>query len=376
MFIIYRYLLRQFTQIFLICFLSLMGLYVVVDAFQHLESFSAYSKTQGSLIGVMVEYYAYDSLEFFDRTSGMIAMLAAMFTVTWLQRHQEMTALMAAGVSKLRIVKPLIIAAITVSLAAAANREVVIPQVREQLARDSSDLGGLSARNLEPRFDNNDILVGGENVVVATRTIAHPNFILPRRLSQYGKQLTGRQAVHYPAEGDRSAGYLVDGVVAPRSLLEHPSLEINGRPVVMTPVTESWLRADQVFVVSNLSFTMLADGSTWKNLASTRELVAELNSPSTDLGPEVAVAVHCRLVQPLMDGTLLMLGLPLMLTRRNRNVFLTIGVCLLVALTFSLASLACQSLGGLGMLRPSLAAWLPLMAFVPLAAGMFQTVRT
>ena len=35
-----------------------------------------------------------------------------------------------------------------------------------------------------------------------------------------------------------------------------------------------------------------------------------------------------------------MLGLPLMLSRRNRNVFLSIGICLGVATAFTLVALA------------------------------------
>jgi lipopolysaccharide export system permease protein len=71
-----------------------------------------------------------------------------------------------------------------------------------------------------------------------------------------------------------------------------------------------------------------------------------------------------------------MIGLPLMMSRRPRNVFLTISMCLGLATAFTLVSLSCQSLGGVGMLRPSLAAWLPLMIFVPLAAGMSKTLRS
>jgi lipopolysaccharide export LptBFGC system permease protein LptF len=77
-----------------------------------------------------------------------------------------------------------------------------------------------------------------------------------------------------------------------------------------------------------------------------------------------------------MDGTLVMLGLPVMLSRRSRNVFLSIGICLGVAMVFMLTGLACQSLGSLNLLRPSLAAWLPLMAFVPVAAALSNSLRT
>ena len=42
--IIDRYLLRQFLQNFVICFLSLTGVYVVFDAFTNLEAFMSFAK--------------------------------------------------------------------------------------------------------------------------------------------------------------------------------------------------------------------------------------------------------------------------------------------------------------------------------------------
>ena len=54
MMILDRYLLRQFVQIYVICFLSLTGLYVVIDAFGHMSSFSAYAAEHGNLVGTIV----------------------------------------------------------------------------------------------------------------------------------------------------------------------------------------------------------------------------------------------------------------------------------------------------------------------------------
>ena len=67
-----RYLLRQFVQIFVICFLSLMGLYLVIDLFGHLDSFSAQAEREGSLLQVIGTYYGCQSIGFFDRTSGIL----------------------------------------------------------------------------------------------------------------------------------------------------------------------------------------------------------------------------------------------------------------------------------------------------------------
>ena len=68
MYILNRYLLRQFLQIFAICFASLTGLYVVIDGFGHLDHFSSFAEKEGNLMGVIAEYYAYHSLSFFDGT--------------------------------------------------------------------------------------------------------------------------------------------------------------------------------------------------------------------------------------------------------------------------------------------------------------------
>lgn len=372
-----RYLLRQFLQIFVICFLSLMGLYLVIDLFGHLDNFSQQAEREGSLLRVIVTYYGYQSIGFFDRTSGILAMISAMFTVTWLQRHQEMTAMLAAGISKFRIIRPLILAAVVVSLLGVASRELLIPKIRDELTRSTKDLGGTSAQALEARLDGRtNILIGGEQSIAAERKILRPAFILPRSLKQYGNQLVAKEAVYMAATEFHPAGYLMLGVSTPGRIDQRDSLQLHGSDIVMTSKSHPWLDVGQAFVVSDLSFKMLSNGSAWRSYASTGELISELNRPSTDLGADVRVAVHSRMVQPLTDTTLLMLGLPLMFSRRQRNVFLSIGVCLAVAIAFTLATVACQSLGGISLLRPTLAAWLPIMVFLPVAVGMSHTLRT
>ena len=56
--IIDRYMLRQFVQVLVICFLSLIGLYIVIDAFGHLDHFVDYAEKHGNLLGILVGYYA------------------------------------------------------------------------------------------------------------------------------------------------------------------------------------------------------------------------------------------------------------------------------------------------------------------------------
>jgi lipopolysaccharide export system permease protein len=374
--IIDRYLLRQFVQVLMICFLSLIGLYIVIDAFGHLDHFVDYAEKNGGLLATMASFYAYRAVMFFDRTSGVLTLVALMFTVTWIQRHHEMTALLAAGISRTRVLRPVLAAAVAVSIASAANREVVMPAIRHQLALDSKNLGGEQAAVMQSRFDSQtDILLGGGKIIPSEQKIVAPNFVLPRQLDKFGKQLAAREAHYLPASGDLPSGYLLTGVTTPKLLLKQPSLLLDGKAVILTPIGNDWLQRDQLFVASGVSFEFLSAGATWRDFASTREMIHELRSPSTDIGADVRVAIHTRFIQPFLDTTLLFLGLPFVITRTNRNPFIAIGLCLSVVTVFMLVVLGCQSLGSGGWIAAPLAAWLPLIIFAPLAAAMSDSLR-
>lgn len=367
-----RYLLGQFVKTFLICFVSLTGLYIVFDAFTNLEDFLRTAGKQGGLATLMLSHYAYRSILFFDRTAGLLVLVSAMFTISLFQRYNEMTALMAAGISRVRVAAPVIVASILIMLLAAANRELVIPRCREELARRPQDMIGDVGQKLQPVYDNStDILIRGKSTYGDRKRIEKPDLLLPPSLSDYGKLLTAENAYYWPPEGNRPGGYLLVGVDKPKDVCLRPSLMLEGRPVVVTPRdASSWLRPGQCFVVSAVTFDQLTGGNSWRQFSSTLDLIRSLHSKAFDFGADVRVTIHSRLIQPLMDVTLLMLGLPLVLTRENRNVFLAMGLGGVVVGAFMLVVIGFQHLGAVYVLSPALAAWAPLMLFVPLAAGL------
>jgi lipopolysaccharide export system permease protein len=124
-----------------------------------------------------------------------------------------------------------------------------------------------------------------------------------------------------------------------------------------------------------VSFEYLAGADDWRRYASLQELVTGLRNPSLNLGSDVRVAIHARIVQPVLDVVLLFLGLPLLLARNNRNVFFAIGLCVALVVGFYMVVFGCQYLGANYLVSPALAAWLPLAIFVPLAVWMSNPLR-
>jgi lipopolysaccharide export system permease protein len=376
--IIDRYLLRQFTKTFLICFLSLLGLVIVFDAFTKLETFMRFADKHGGLAKVMGQYYAVQSILFFDQAVGIVNLAAAMFTITWIQRNNELVALMAAGISRVRVVIPVVVAVAVVIVLAALNRELVIPRFREQLARKPSDMAGDVATHCSSRWDQQtDIFLSGDSVVVAKQQIGKPNFRMPSSLDQFGREITAKEAYFQEAQGDRPQGFLFVGVEHPKDIAVQPSLMLGGAPVVITPKdAPDWLKPDQCFVASGVSFEQLANGDALQDYSSTAQLIRDLHNPSIEPSGKARVTIHGRIVQPLLDLTMLFLGLPLVLSRQSRNVFIAMGLSAAVSLAFMFTVIAFQKLGAIYAvgLTPALAVWIPLMIFVPAAAEMARTM--
>lgn len=371
-----RYLLRQFFKTFIICFLSLTGLYIVCDLFTNLEQFVRCGRKTGGVLPFIAQYYGFQTILFFERTCGLVMLISAMFTISWIQRNNEMTALMAAGVSRLRVVTPIIIAVVGISLLSTINREVVIPQFRDELSRPPQNPLGDKPRPLEPRYDGEtDVLLDGKCTYFDRKRIEKPSFMLPNALREYGNHLRAENAYYVRPEGDRPGGYLFEGVVEPKNLDDRPSLSIGERRVLLTPHDyPGWLKPDQCFLVSNVDFDLLLGGNKFTQLSSTVELIRGLNNQSLGFGPDVRVAIHSRIVQPLMDIMLLFLGLPLILSRENRNVFIAMGLCMVITTLFWLVAIGAQHLGDILLIDPSLAAWIPLIVFVPIAAAMSDSI--
>jgi lipopolysaccharide export system permease protein len=377
MLIIDRYLLRQFVQTFLICFLSLTGVFVVFDSFTNLDSFVHAAKGM-QLLKLMGAYYAYQSVFFFDRTCSLLVLMSAMFTVAWIQRHHEMTALLAAGISRIRVVAPVIAAAVIIILFSALNREAIMPRFRERLAQRPGDLKGGVAQELSPEIDNDtDVLIAGKAMYPDQQRIERPKFVLPPALVDYGKQLVADNAYYRAPEGNRPGGYLFEGMQEPKNLAKKPSLLLGNRPVLITPRdAPDWLKPDQCFLVSEMTFDYLNDARALRMFASTGELIRSLRNPNFSFRPDIRVQVHSRMVQPLLDLTLFFLGLPLVVSRESRNVFLAIGLCMGVVTLFLLVGLGFQQLGAMQwwFVTPALAAWAPLMLFAPAAVGLSESM--
>src|ERR1041384_8774491 len=113
-----RQLVYSYIKSYLVCLVSVMSLFVIVDLFQNLDSFWEHNNSLRKVFAFIGVYYAAKVMLIFDRLSEAIVLMAATFTVAWMQRNNEILPLLSAGVSTRRIVRPVLLASCTMVLLA------------------------------------------------------------------------------------------------------------------------------------------------------------------------------------------------------------------------------------------------------------------
>jgi lipopolysaccharide export system permease protein len=372
-----RYIVFFFVRVFLICFLTLLGLFLVGDIVGNLAELLRVGKTHGGLFNVLLDYYGPKVPWFFDLMSRIAALIAAIYTVTWLQKHNELAALMAAGVSRWRIVKPLLGCVAVIAILAAANREVVLPRLAKAITRDAKNYGGERAEELTPRYDYaTAIFFAGAALRAGIQEIEKPSFRLPRTLATSATHLIAERALYQAANETHPAGFLMKKVTEPKNVHELGTLRLADKPLVFGPRDNPWLGQDELFVATDLPFSHLREGNAWRRFSSTASLIKGAMNPSLFYGADVSVAIHSRIIQPALDLVLFFLAVPIVLSRESKNAFVAVGSCMLMVMTFLVFVVAMQSLGANYVIQPvALAVWAPLLVFVPLAVLMSEPLR-
>ncbi len=375
-----------FFKAYVICFTALVGLNVVIDAFSNFDEFL--KRAQGAeLVWVIGRYYLVHMSQYYDRLCGVISMMAAIFTVTWMQKNNELLAMLAAGISTQRVIRPVLISAVIVSLLAVYNQEVIMPRFAEELQRDHAD-DGKDKVDVKGAYDSNSIYVRGRDADRGTKSVMGFSATLPVRVSGEIRELTAEKARYIPQSALRSP--LRGGWIARNASLNPPLDEKEkteesaiiervadpkGIPLPFDkPVSAG---GDCYFLRTDLDFQSVTRRSEWYQFAPTVDLIRGLTLPSNESNRiEMAVFLHSRILRPALSLTLMFMSLPLVLGGYGRNMFINLGLSLGTSAIFYALIFVSQYLGGNSVIPPELAAWAPLIGFGTYARIRWWGIRT
>jgi len=360
-----RYLLKTFVKAWLVCFVSLVSLYVVIDAFSHFEELLTASRyLNKTLTETAAIYYGYQVVLIFDRLCSVIMLLAATFTIAWLQRQNELVPLLSAGIPTRRILRPVFIGSLLFLFLQTMNREVLMPQFAENLEQGADDPTGRNAKTISGGYDTSGILLQGNKAIPQEMVVRGMSCTVPTQLGGtmyhfYAKEARFTQAGTILPDGSRSSssGWLLSNIV---KSAEPPAEGIQG---VIIP-----LNTGQIFVkVEQMNFRRMTRSKTWYQYASLMEIVSEMDETGAQQLSCLATQLHQRLAAPMVTLVTIALGLGIFLRESSKNVFLNTALCLAGAAAIFLCTMIAKYLGDREYISTALAGWLPIMIFAPLA---------
>ncbi|MDH4186101.1 MAG: LPS export ABC transporter permease LptG [Nitrospira sp.] len=121
--ILFRYLLREYGKIFMMCFSGLMTIYLVIDFFEKVRRFLRYD---ASWLDVLA-YFLLKTPAISFQIAPLAILMATLLTFGLLSRGHEITAMRSCGISLPWITIPFITFAIGVSLVLLLFSSTVIP---------------------------------------------------------------------------------------------------------------------------------------------------------------------------------------------------------------------------------------------------------
>lgn len=348
-----RYILRQFIATFTMLVLGLPLLFVITDVTDHLDRYLA----RGIPRQDVALSYVYYLPQFVFWSLPIAALVATVFTIGNMTRHQEIAAAKAGGVSFYRLLFPILLIAAVLSLGAVALGEL-IPTTNRMRA----EALGEREENLSPLRTNFVFQTQDGHILSVRRLDAESremtNLVLEREASQESP------AIHGTAQQARWAagrGWTLE----------------NGHLRVLDAEG-----GERSFAFASLRIPTLRE--------TPEELLAEPKDPEemryAEIGRfiqaiersggdarELQVEQAQKLSLPLAILVIVLFGAPLSTSSQRGGAAYGIGISLAVTVIYLMLFKVGTAVGASGALPPLVAAWLPNALF--LVAGMFLLVR-
>jgi len=381
-----RYL--AFFKAYLVSFVSLVGLVIVIDAFANLDEFTELDPDMGELFRKMGRYYLVRLSMYYDLLASVIGMMAAVFAATWMQKNNELIAMLAAGISTKRVIRPILVSAFLCNALAIGNQEFLMPGVAEELQQPPDHFEGRKL-TVYSREDQNGITISAEGRGHAeTLTVTKFHAALPLPLTGVGGWLHALEGTYIPP--DHPTAPLVGGWLLRRAQLAPPDANFDERWLVeledpdafegFPPSTDGLMDLGErtFFLKTNVSFQAITrDPRQWFRYASTPELIRALgDSANAPEALDIAVYLHNRLMRPLLGMGLLFLTMPIVLGGERRNMFINMGLSLGTSAFFYGTLYIFQYLGTSGVIAPEAASWAPMILVGTIAAARWDSIRT
>ncbi len=349
-----RYILREFGRLFGVCMLGFILVYVLVDFFDRFGTYLKYKPP----IRLVISYFIFKIPLILTQLVPVATLGGVLLGLGLLARNNELTAMRACGVSTLQIARPLLAAAVALSIGIFAWNESVVPYCSERFRH--IDNVEIKKKPQKALLDDQGIWFHGKAGIYSIEQFdARKETILG--LTVY----------------DFTPGFEL------RRLIEIPSARwSDGKWILETPVERSFDGGGNVETrsLTPSEFTLpdppqdlqvMQKEPDELNFSKLRRHIRELGRKGIDT-TEPLVDLHLKLAVPFIPVAMVLIAVPLSTRNpRRRTLATSAGIGLSVGFSYWVLLALAVSLGHGGAIPPIVAAWTANIIFAVLGAFLF-----
>jgi LPS export ABC transporter permease LptG len=364
-----RYLLRELLVPLGYCLSGFLLLWISSDLISELGSLQEKKLHAGDI----AMYYLVKTPEFIVLILPIVLLLALLYTLTNHARHNEITAIRAAGVSLWRLCVPYLLVGLAASFVLFALNELWVPQ-----SVDAAD--EILARRLPIRntTSKDKLLKWGFTNARAGRVwqmgmfdVRSGEMLNPKVFS---KQPDGSHVLLSAARGIRTNGvwtfYRATEYKYPAQTNALPVLQVETN-VLSCPEFSETLEEIRSEIRINSGNSLI------KAKRADIPIVAIVNYLRLHPHPNQAAALYTklqgRLAAPWTCLVVVLIAVPFGAASGRRNVFVGVASSIVICFGFFVLQQLCLALGAGGHMPSWLAGWFPNLAFG--ISGLFMTAR-
>lgn len=362
-----RYILRSLLINYLIAIGIMISLYVVLDLFVNMDEFTEQGYPPVTVLVNMASYYAPNMLLYFAQLSGAITLFACMATLARMRKLNELTAILASGVSLYRVAAPIVAFGLATTTLLVLDTEVFIPSVAHLLSRDHDDADGVRAFEVLFLRDERGAVLSARQFHPRRHDLKSMLVVTTDEAGDLSSVLEADYAEWEPPTPTRPIGrwVLARGHERTRTVCDDPQFGPTDCIKERFPrYYETNLGPEEI---------QLRQSEGWLRFLSLKDL-SELQHKGTADMAAILQTKHTRITTPIVAVILLLLGLPCFLNRSPSNIMNDAGKCVALCGLCYVATFVAQSI------RPetqsALPAWIPIFVFATIAMVMVDRVRT
>jgi lipopolysaccharide export system permease protein len=371
-----RYVAKNFLIGYCIALCVLMGLRIIIDLFVNLDEFTEHADLETAAVFKNIfTFYLLNSTLYFRDFAGMITVVAAAFSFGKMVRNNELVAVMASGVSLKRIIGPIVLLALLLTVVLVIDQEFIIPPLADKLVRSHNDIPGQESYQVRFISDGKGSLICSLKFDVETSTLYDPTILLRRPTSRPGIwEVTGRIDAEKAVDSDQTGRWdLYTRSPETGEWLPYGQLTEfgSGKRLQQIPFYNGDVTAKDVPVRCE------AEHKTLLSLRQLRTLEAQ-KIQITDMA-QLSSQKHFHITDPIINLVMLMISLPILVCRDPKSVksavmisFSLTGACFIM--TFICKILATEVV--FDKVMPELWAWLPVFIFMPIAFMELDSMKT